>query len=61
MSADLERELRDAKQLAALLTERLERLQRANEAVYMEAFDANGGPHLCPSLPFGSDPTAVTA
>lgn len=60
MSTDLERELRDAKQLAALLTDRLERLQQANEAVYMEAFDANGGPHLCPGLPFGQLPEQVT-
>ncbi|MEV8492328.1 hypothetical protein AB0471_25735 [Streptomyces sp. NPDC052002] len=61
MSTSLERELRDYKELSALLTERLDRLQRANENAYIEAFEAHGGPHLCPGLPFGHQPEQVTS
>ncbi|MFE9372309.1 hypothetical protein ACFYM2_21415 [Streptomyces sp. NPDC006711] len=58
---DTERELRECRELVALLTERLERLQRDNEGAYIEAFEARGsGPHLCPGLPFG-DPRRVAA
>lgn len=59
MSAAEKRELRRYRELAASLTERLERLQRENEAAYCEAYLAHGSPHLCPDLPFGSDPKAV--
>lgn len=61
MSTALERELRDTKALAALLTERLERLQRANENAYIELYLAHGEPHFCTGLPFGNLPEQVTA
>lgn len=61
VSADLKRELRDYKELSALLTERLERLQLANEGAYSDAYEAQRAPHLCSDLPFGHQPEQVTS
>ncbi|MEU5772628.1 hypothetical protein ABZ819_04900 [Streptomyces venezuelae] len=49
----LQAELRDYKELAALQAERLDVLQTANEGAYRDQYDAAGGPHLCPGSPFG--------
>ncbi|WP_328313144.1 hypothetical protein OG432_24695 [Streptomyces sp. NBC_00442] len=61
MSTDLERELRNAKELNALLTERLELLQAVNESAYLEAYAAHSGPHFCPDRPFGGEAKEAAA
>lgn len=56
MSADTERLLKEALAREAALVQRLEDLQAANEALYAQSWDVNGGPHFCRKAPFGRDP-----
>lgn len=51
---DLARELREYKELAALLADRLQLAQAENESAYLEAYQAHRGPHFCTDLPFGT-------
>lgn len=49
-------ENRGLRALTALLTERLEELQRANEGAYREAAAATGGPRFDAAQPFPAEP-----